>query len=140
MIKITTKIRYAIRLLIFLAQHEGEIVFLKDVSEKENISFKYLEQIIPYLKNSGLILSKRGARGGYILAKKPSQITIKEIVQSIEGPIAIVECVASSEYCNRSNNCVPNKLWKKLNKQISDTLETITLEDLMLNRISMEVS
>ncbi|RKY46510.1 MAG: hypothetical protein DRP91_03265 [Candidatus Neomarinimicrobiota bacterium] len=138
--KITTKIRYAIRLLIFLAQHEGEMVFLKDVSEKENISFKYLEQIIPYLKNSGLILSKRGARGGYILAKKPSQITIKEIVQSIEGPIAIVECVASSEYCNRSNNCVPNKLWKKLNEQISDTLETITLEDLMLNRISMEVS
>ncbi|MBO8131988.1 MAG: Rrf2 family transcriptional regulator [Candidatus Marinimicrobia bacterium] len=138
--KITTKIRYAIRLLIFLAQRKGKVVFLKDVSEKENISFKYLEQIIPYLKNSGLILSKRGAKGGYILAKKPSQITIKEIVQSIEGPIAIVECVTSPEYCNRRNNCAPNKLWKKLNEQISDTLETITLEDLVSNKISMEVS
>lgn len=140
MIKLSTKIRYALRLMIYLAKNQGNTIYLKDIAEDEKISFKYLEQIIPYLKSSGLVISRRGAKGGYTLAKKPSEISVKDIFQSIEGPIALSDCVINPEICDRTSTCHTKKLWEKLNKQLLTTLEAITLEDLKNDKINLEVS
>jgi len=109
----------------------GNTIFLKDIAGNQNISEKYLSKLVIPLKNAGLVLSVRGAQGGYKLAKEPSDISIKEIVEVLEGKICPVECVNDSSYCNRITVCPANDLWSLLAKSISDTLSGITLEDLI---------
>jgi len=105
-------------------------VFLKNIAEKEEISEKYLSHLVIPLRASGLISSSRGAHGGYRLAKSPSQITLKEIVQTLEGSISCVECVKNPSICSRASKCATRSIWEKLDEKIADELSSVTLEDL----------
>ncbi len=130
--KISTKARYGTRLMLALGLHYEEgPVLLKDVARLEDISEKYLSQIVIPLKNAGLVNSFRGARGGYVLAKHPVQINLREIVEALEGEINLVDCVKTSASCLRSSMCVTHFLWRKMGQKMIQVLEDITLADLV---------
>ena len=130
--RLSTRSRYGTRLMLELAlnYHKGN-VYLKDVAREEDISEKYLSHLVIPLKANGLISSSRGAHGGYRLAKSPSRITVKDIVQTLEGNLSPVECIKNPSVCKRVPGCVTRDVWKKLDEKISDTLNSITLEDLV---------
>ena len=129
--RLSTRARYGTRLMLELALNfSNGTIFLKDIAEKEEISEKYLSHLVIPLKSSGLISSSRGAHGGYQLTKSPSQITLKEIVQTLEGSISCVECVKNPSICPRVSKCATRGIWEKLDEKISDELNSVTLEDL----------
>jgi Rrf2 family protein len=105
-------------------------VFLKDIAGQEGISEKYLSLIMIPLKAAGLVTSTRGAHGGYTLARHPSEITLREIVDVLEGGTCLVDCVKSPDVCPRSGICASRDLWSALSGKISETLGSITLDDL----------
>jgi len=106
-------------------------MLLKDIARIEDISEKYLSQIIIPLKAAGLVSSLRGAKGGYILAKPASQITLKEIVEALEGSLDLVDCIANPFDCPRVSICVARDLWMEMGMQMNRTLKNITLADLV---------
>ena len=129
--RLSTRARYGTRLMLELALNfDNGTIFLKDIAKKEEISEKYLSHLVIPLKSSGLISSSRGAHGGYQLTKSPSQITLKEIVQTLEGSISCVECVKNPSICPRVSKCATRGIWEKLDEKISDELSSVTLEDL----------
>ncbi|MBN2483263.1 MAG: Rrf2 family transcriptional regulator [Candidatus Omnitrophica bacterium] len=129
--KISTRTRYGARLMVVLGLHYGKApVYLKNIAKEENISEKYLTQIIIPLKSAGLINSFRGAHGGYVLARHPDSISFKEIVETLEGGLNIVECVSSPDECRRISRCVTRDLWCNLGEVISETLQDTTVGDL----------
>jgi len=134
-VRISTKGRYALRLMIDLACHNtGEYITLKEISIRQEISLKYLEQIITLLNKAGYLYSTRGAYGGYKLAKEPKDYTVGEILRITEGSLAPVTCIESEfNECMRSKNCATQEYWKGLYEVINNYLDTTTLEDL-LNR------
>ena len=120
------------RAMLDLALHYGEgPILLKDVAKRERISERYLEQIILPLKAAGLVNSTRGARGGFILAKPPSQIRLIEVMQVSEGSIAPVECVSDPEVCSHASLCVTRDIWSEMKKAMDGILESTTLQDLV---------
>ena len=135
--KISTRGRYSLRLMIDLAQHEGEgYIALKDISERQGISKKYLEQIIPHLSDKNLLLSTRGHQGGYKLARTPAEITVREIIESAESSLTPVSCLEDSEnLCPRHDFCLTLPIYAGLEKVISDYLEGITLQDILDGKI-----
>ena len=135
--KLSTRTRYGVRLMLDLALHKDKgQIFLKDIAREEEISEKYLSLIIIPLKSAGFVNSIRGARGGYILAKDPSQITLKELVDVLEGDTCLVDCVKNSASCSRSRSCASRDIWTIVSENISKTLGSMTLEDLV--KISRE--
>lgn len=132
MIRLSTKGRYGTRLMLELALQYGKgPVLLKDIAKRQEISEGYLEHFLPLLKAAGLINSSRGAHGGYTLAKTPSKITLKEIVQTLEGSLSPAECVDTPAVCQRVRSCVTRDIWKKLGEKISETLTSVTLKDMV---------
>jgi Rrf2 family cysteine metabolism transcriptional repressor len=130
--KLSTKGRYAVRAMLDLAFHYGEgPILLKDVAKREHISERYLEQIILSLKAAGLVNSTRGARGGFMLTRPPSQIRLIEVMQVSEGSMAPVECVSDPEVCSRSSLCVTRDIWSEMTEAMSGILESTTLQDLI---------
>ena len=131
--KISTKGRYALRLLIDLAtNYEGEPIRLKDVAERQDISIKYLEQIISTLNKAGYVKSVRGAQDGYVLVKKPKDYTVGMILRLTEGSLAPVACIEDKEMtCERMQNCVTIKVWEKINDAVNNVVDNITLQDLV---------
>lgn len=130
--KLSTRARYGVRLMIALALHYGKgSVFLKDIARDESISEKYLSLIMIPLRSSGLVNSVRGANGGYILAREPSQINMKEIVDVLEGGGGLVDCVKNPSVCQRVPICVSRDVWAMIDGKISETLSTITLDTLI---------
>lgn len=131
--KISTKGRYALRLMIDLATNgDGNPIRIKDVAKRQNISDKYLEQIISVLNKAGFVKSVRGPQGGYVLKKKPEDYTVGMILRLTEGSLAPVACVEDDETdCERQNGCVTYILWKKINSAINGVVETTTLKDLV---------
>ena len=131
--KISTKGRYALRLMIDLAMTQTEEpVRLKDIAERQGISVKYLEQIISILAKAGYVKSARGAAGGYQLKRKPEEYTVGMILRLTEGSLAPVPCVEDTEQnCERSGSCVTAKIWKKMNDAVNDVVDGITLQDLV---------
>lgn len=131
--KISTKGRYALRLMLDLAMNNsGDPVSLKDVARRQNISDKYLEQIISVLNRAGYVKSIRGAQGGYLLRKAPSEYTVGMILRLTEGSLAPVSCVEDTDFpCDRQENCVTVILWKKINDAVSSVVDNITLQDLV---------
>lgn len=128
--RISTKGRYALRLMVDLATNcSGDPVRLKDVARRQNISEKYLEQIISVLNKAGYVRSIRGPQGGYLLQKAPREYTVGMILRLTEGSLAPVECTESG--CDREENCVTRKLWERLNDAINGVVDNITLEDLL---------
>ena len=132
--KISTKIRYGTRAMIELASHYGEgPVELKEIAKKENISLKYLEQVITPLRTAGLVKSVRGSKGGYSIAKPPSEICVNDLVEILEGPINLVECLNDPKVCQKSPICVTRDIWKEVSDTINGIFHSITLQD-MINR------
>lgn len=131
--KISTKGRYALRLLLDLAEHNtGTPIRVKEIATRQNISEKYLEQIISVLNKAGYVQSIRGAQGGYLLKKEPNAYTIGEILRLTEGSIAPVSCLDEQETsCERKENCVSVILWKKINDAVNEVVDNTTLQDLM---------
>ena len=132
MFKVSTKARYGVCAMLDLGLNYGKgLVLLKDIAVRQEISLGYLEQIIPSLKSAGLVSSQRGAHGGYVLARPPSQITIKDIIDALTGPIFLVESESGSQVSKKSVPCVTNDLWNELGEKINLTLESQTLQDLV---------
>lgn len=131
--KISTRGRYALRFMIDLAQHGiDNYVPLKDVSERQGISVKYLEQITALLSKFGLLQSVRGPQGGYRLAKTPADYTVAEILRTTEGNMAPVACLETEvNTCERAAGCATLKMWQGLNKVVNDYLNSVTLESLV---------
>lgn len=130
--KLSTRSRYGVRLMYELAiAVSRKPVILKDIAARQEISEKYLSKLIIPLKGAGMIISTRGAQGGYTLARDPSNITLLQIVRSLEGDITPVQCVNDTEMCSRSLECPVRSVWIGLDKVILDYLESITLEDLV---------
>ena len=130
--RLSTKGRYAARAMLDLAIHSDEgLVLIKDISQREEISKRYLEQLFLPLKAAGLVRAIRGAHGGFTLAKPPSQIKLIEIVQIMEGSTAPVECVDDAGICLRSELCVTREVWAEMKKATDKVLESTTLQDLV---------
>ncbi|MEA5136536.1 MAG: Rrf2 family transcriptional regulator [Candidatus Fimivivens sp.] len=131
--KISTKGRYSLRLMVDLAMAESdEFVSLKDIAERQKISAKYMEQIIALLKNAQLVSSIRGPRGGYRLSKSASDYTVGEILRLTEGSLAPVACIESDLVdCERCEGCATVELWRKLDTAISQVVDNMTLADLV---------
>lgn len=131
--KISTKGRYALRVLVDLAENAGEnFVSLKDIAERQGISKKYLEQIIPPLNSAGFLITGRGFQGGYKLSKRPSEYTVGDILRVTEGRLAPVACLDTDvNYCERSRNCDTLFVWQGLMEVIEEYLDSITLSDII---------
>ena len=130
--KISTKGRYAVRVMLDLALNDtGEYVKVREIAKRQEISEKYLEQIIAVLNKAGYVRSTRGAQGGYKIAKDPSQYTVGMILRLTEGSLAPVDCVEDGADCGREDQCVTVMLWKKLNDAINSVVDNITLADLV---------
>jgi len=132
--KLSTRSRYGIRLLYELALNYGKgYIFLRDISLRQDISEKYLGQLIIPLKSAGLVIAIRGAHGGYSLAKAPDKITLYEIVNVLEGTTSVVECGKEPNVSSRNDFCPTRTVWEKFDKTIKDFLQGITLESLLNN-------
>jgi len=134
MIKLSTKGRYGARLMLSLARHYkngDETVILKSISDEEEISIRYLEQIIIPLKINRLVKSIRGAGGGYILARRPSEIKLSEILHALEGSCCLVECVEDEDFCHRIPICATHEVWKEATRLLKNYFDKITLQDLI---------
>ncbi|TFG62939.1 MAG: Rrf2 family transcriptional regulator [Spirochaetales bacterium] len=130
--KLSTRSRYGARLMFELAiNHGSEFILLKDIARRQDISEKYLSKLIIPLRGTGLVQSARGHHGGYRLAKEPGAITFREIVELLEGDIVPVECVKDSAVCDRVSLCPTRDVWCMLSDVILDTLESITLKDIV---------
>ena len=131
--KISTKGRYALRMLIDLAEHQNRgFVALKDIADRQNISKKYLEQIIPILNKSDILKTTRGSQGGYMLSKSPDKYTVGEILRLTEGSLAPVDCLNQDPIqCERSSECATLPVWQGLNRVINEYLDGITLQDIL---------
>jgi Rrf2 family protein len=126
--KLSTRGRYGVRLMLDLALHYGEgPILLKDIAQRQEISEKYLWQLINPLKTTGLVNSLRGAHGGYVLGKSPEAISIKVILQVLEGPLCLVDCVDNPAICGRSLSCISRDIWGEASKNMQQTLEDTTL-------------
>jgi Rrf2 family protein len=134
MIKLSTKGRYGTRLMVNLALHYNirkEPVVLENISKDEEVSLRYLEQIVILLKINKLVVSVRGAGGGYVLSRHPSKIKLMDILEALEGPICLVDCVDDNEYCHRIPICAAHEIWKESTFMLRDYFQKKTLQDLM---------
>ncbi len=137
--KISTKGRYALRMLLDLAQHStegseaaGQYIALKDIAARQNISKKYLEQIVPLLNKAELLRTNRGFQGGYLLAKPPEKYTVGEILRVTEGSLCPVSCLRQDgAACPRSADCMTLPVWDGLYKVINEYLDGVTLRDIL---------
>jgi Rrf2 family protein len=133
--KLSTKARYGLRFMIELAANYSKgPVYLKDIAKDQDISDKYLSRIAIDLKGIGLVDAFRGANGGYVLTKAPAQISVYQIVNSLEGDLAPVDCVRNDGACKRSCFCASREAWRKLDEAISSTLSSMSLADMLAAR------
>ena len=137
--KISTKGRYALRLLIDLAHQDSDrFVPLKEIAERQKISRKYLEQIILALSDGEILLASRGVHGGYRLAKRPEAYTVGEILRLTEGDLTPVFCASDAAQCERSNDCALLPIWQGLSRVIGDYLDSLTLADLLQQQTEIQ--
>lgn len=129
--KLSTRTRYGVRAILELATsgNKGPLQ-LKIIAQRQDISVKYLEQLMVVLKAAGFVRSIRGSKGGYMLAKAPDQIELIDVFHCLEGTVTTVECVVNKDYCVRAEGCAPRDLWGKVQKAIEDVLKSVTLQDL----------
>ncbi len=131
--KISTKGRYALRMLLDLAEHKNDgFIALKDIANRQGISKKYLEQIVPLLNRSDILKTNRGFQGGYMLAQSPDKYTVGDILRITEGSLAPIACLDSEpNQCERSEQCKTLVVWKGLNRVITEYLDGITIQDIL---------
>jgi Rrf2 family protein len=133
--KISTKGRYSLRILVDLAEHKNDgFVSLKDISQRQGISKKYLEQLVTLLNHPDILRTNRGNKGGYMLAKEPNQYTIGQILRITEGGLFPVVCLEDGQnQCKRKDYCKTLSLWRGLEKVINKYLDSVTIQDIMDN-------
>ena len=133
---VSTRGRYALRMMVDLAEHQGDgFVSLKDIAKRQEISKKYLEQIVPVLNLFGLVQTARGYQGGYRLAKAPAEYTVLEILEATEGSMAPVSCLeGDTNVCPRQDDCLTLAVWDGLYKVVNEYLAGITLQDVLDER------
>ena len=130
--KISTKGRYALRIMIDLAGHIGETVKLKDIAARQELSEKYMEQIIAVLNKAGYVRSTRGAQGGYQLVKEPAAYSVGMILRLTEGSLAPVECLAENALpCERTGKCATVEIYRKIYDAVNQVIDHTTLQDLL---------
>lgn len=134
--RLTTKSRYGTRLILDLALYGNDtLIPLSDVAKRQNISLKYLEQLIVKLKKDGFVKSQRGSSGGYMLARKPEDISVGDIIRCLEGSVAITDCAEQDEQfcgiCNRAGDCLSRWVWIEATKVMFDRLDAISIQDLI---------
>lgn len=130
--RLSTRSRYGVRLMLALGLNERkEPVFLKDIAHSEEISEKYLSQIIIPLKAKGLVTTFRGAHGGYLLSRPASEIKLRDIIEPLEGDMSLVDCVNNPDICGKSTECVTREVWNEMSSLLLHFLDTFTLEDLI---------
>ena len=136
--KLSTKGRYGVKAMVDLAIHYGDSpVSIKTISERQSISEYYLEQLFSPLRKAGLIKSIRGAQGGYVLNKEPKDITVADVMNVLEGPVEIAECIEGNE-CDNVDFCATRLLWEKIKNSIDEVMENITLQDIVDDYINMK--
>ncbi|HSV26683.1 MAG TPA: Rrf2 family transcriptional regulator [Sedimentisphaerales bacterium] len=130
--KISTRTRYGLRAMFGLALAYGEgPLQIRAIAEREDISNKYLEQLVAVLKSAGLIRSTRGPKGGYVLVNPPAKVRLLEVFTALEGPIEPVECLEHESYCPRCANCVTRQVWADIQRSVTKVLQETTLQDLV---------
>ncbi|MGE5293487.1 MAG: RrF2 family transcriptional regulator [Solirubrobacterales bacterium] len=130
--KLSTRTRYGMRAIIELAQHQGKRPLqLKIIAERQDISVKYLEQLMSLLRSAGFVRSVRGSKGGYVLARPADQIKLSEVFRCLEGPVTTAECIDDESYCERSADCSAREVWKRVEAAIQGVLDSIKLSDLV---------
>jgi Rrf2 family iron-sulfur cluster assembly transcriptional regulator len=135
--KLSTRSRYGTRILVDLARHDNHgPVQIGEISKRQYISVKYLEQLIRPLKQAKLIKSVRGPKGGHLLAKKPTEITLGQIVRLFEGQSDLVECVSNPEKCHMADDCQVRLAWKDATRVLYEKLDSTTIADLMQGNYS----
>jgi len=138
--RLSTRGRYALRAMIDLALHADGPVSRSDIAERQEISAHYIEQLFVKLRRARLIDSVKGPGGGYTLAQSADQIRAGDIIRTVEGPIALVRCVAPQQEagCHRAESCITHLLWKKLSDKVAGVLDSVTLKDLCDQAREME--
>lgn len=132
MLKIPTRVRYAVKAMIDLADNYGQgPIMLRQVAERQEISESYLENLMVSLRVAGLVRATRGTRGGYLLSKAPAQIRLSQIIAALEGNLAVVDCVDDPELCYRSSFCVTRDVWADIEHAVYNVLNGVTLADLV---------
>ena len=130
--KLSTRTRYGVRAILELAANQSkEPLRIKTIAHRQDISVKYLEQLMAVLKSAGFVRSIRGSRGGYILAKPANQIKLNDVFNALEGPTTTVECIENENYCARVADCVARQVWVQVQEAINNVLKAITLQDLV---------
>ena len=128
--KLSTRTRYAMRAVLELADYFGKgPLQTRVIAKNQDISSKYLEQIMTALKSAGLVKSQRGAKGGYILSAPPDKIKLSDVFDVFEGKVLTVECVNNENYCKKAEECVARKIWTEVQKAIKDVLQSMTLQE-----------
>jgi Rrf2 family protein len=140
---ISTKGRYALRVMVDLAQNasEDKFISLKAISKRQEISLKYLEAIIGILNRAGFVKSLRGVNGGYRLTRDPANYTVGEILRLTEGGLTLVDCVSCKNdfHCSRSADCLTQPIWASLDKVINDYLDGVSLYDVVIGKYKGKV-
>ncbi len=130
--RLSTRSRYGVRLMLALAANaNNKPIFLKDIASSEEISEKYLSQIIIPIKAKGLVTTFRGAHGGYLLSKPASEISLRDIIEPLEGDLSLVDCVNNPGVCDRANDCATREVWDEMSTLLLNFLDSYTLEDLI---------
>lgn len=139
--KFSTKTRYGIRAVLEIALNDCENgIYQKDISKNQDISYKYLDQILSSLKVAGIITKAGGRKSGYVLTRKPSKITIYDVHKAFEPGICVVDCLALNATCEREKYCSLKGFWGDLNNQIIQYFNSVTIQDLMKKQIDLEDS
>jgi Rrf2 family protein len=130
--KLSSRSRYGLRAILDLALQYGKgPLQIKAIANREDISNKYLEQLMTILRTSGLVRSLRGPKGGYLLAKAPNEVKLREVFTVLEGPLITVECLQHPEFCPRCAECITRQVWAEVQDAMLGVLEAITLQDLV---------
>ncbi len=133
--KISTRGRYGTRMMLDLTvHHERGPIPLREIAKRQDLSVKYLDQLIIPLKAAGFIRSVRGARGGYALAKKPEKISVGQIIEILEGGLYLVDCVQDPKICERAKECLTRKIWLMMSERLMNELSSLSLRDVLDGR------
>ncbi len=118
--------------MLELAYHYGEgPIELREIAKREDISLKYLEQVIVPLRTAGLVKSARGSKGGYFLAKHPSEIYLNDLVETLDGPLNLIECLKDPKVCQKVPSCITRDIWQEVSEAIDGVFRSVTLEDMV---------
>ena len=130
--KLSTRTRYGIRAILELAENDSKRPLqLRIIAQRQDISIKYLEQLMSILRSAGFVRSIRGAKGGYVLAKPPNQIKLSDVFDCLEGYVTIVECIKDKKSCERADDCIARQVWIQVQEAIKNVLQSLTMQDLV---------